>query len=102
MRMFTTFSNACNALYFCAFARVPPFNLFSAAAAMVIGVIVGIPGGRKRDAIESLIMKLGNGEGYGNGFISGSMNFRAIITILGPLIFGSLYSGARRWASPSY
>merc|ERR1712151_1196059 len=80
---------------------VPPFNFFGPGGAIVVGLLAGIPGGRKRDAIESLIMKLGNAEGYGNGFISGSMmNFRAIISIIGPLTFGTMYAWGKKKGMP--
>jgi len=96
---FTTFSNVCNILSLLCTAWVPPFSLLlSASASMWLGIVFGAPGGRKRDAAESLIMKLGAEAGFGNGFLSGAMmNFRAVINVIGPLLFGGLYArGARR------
>jgi len=93
MRKFTTFSNFCNALVFLAWSRVPPFSGLSTTAAMYLGALLSFPGSRKRDCAESLIMTIGSEHGYGKGFISGSMNnFRALINILGPLIFGNAYA----------
>lgn len=92
LRMFTTMSNACNTVAFLCSSVPPP-----AVAFTIMGFILSIPGGRKRDAVESLIMKHGNEAGFGNGFISGSMmNFRAIINIFGPILFGSLYAQGRK------
>ena len=55
-------------------------------------------GGRKRDAVEALIMKRGAEQGLGRGFLSSSLfNWRAVINVCGPLLFGMLYSfGAKR------
>ena len=57
-----------------------------------LGLLFAIPGARKRDAVESLIVKLAAEEqGFGKGFISGSlMNFRAILNIAGPYLFGQV------------
>jgi len=97
MRTMTTFSNACNMMSLLAAAMVPPFHMFGPTVAMTLGQIIGIPGGRKRDAIESLIMKIGKREGYGNGFVSGCMmNFRAVISIIGPLMFGAAYTWGKK------
>merc|ERR1712048_354404 len=102
---FTTFSNACNILWLMCTARTPPFNVLPVTASMYLGIIFGAPGGRKRDAAESLIMKIGNQEGFGNGFISSSMmNFRALINIAGPILFGSLYAwgSKRNWPTLAF
>jgi len=99
LRGFTTFCNSCNCLNWLAFAYAPPFNSFlSPSGAMYLGLAFGIPGGRKRDGVESLIMKVGNELGFGNGFISSSMmNLRALVNVIGPLLFSALYNlGARR------
>jgi hypothetical protein len=51
-------------------------------AAMYLGLVFTIPGARKRDAVESLIMTMGAEAGFGKGMISGSMmNFRAVINV---------------------
>lgn len=90
---FTTFSNVCNILNLFCNAMVPPFGWLSSWASMYLGILFGAPGGRKRDAAESLIMQLGAKEGFGNGFISGAMNnFRAVINIIGPTLFGRIYA----------
>ena len=70
----------------------------NANAAMYVGLILAIPGARKRDAVESLIMKGGSDAGLGKGMISSSMmNFRAIVNIIGPYFFGKVYAiGAKR------
>lgn len=102
MRSFTTFSNVCNIMSLLCYARCPPLSsMLPNNAIMYLSVFFGAPGGRKRDAAESLIMKIGSERGFGNGFISGSMmNFRAVINILGPVLFGSLYAwGAKRGRS---
>jgi hypothetical protein len=64
--------------------------------AMWLGLLFAIPGARKRDAVEALIMRKGAAAGFGKGFVSGSlMNWRAIINIIGPLVFGSMYTYGR-------
>jgi len=102
MRNFTYFSNFCNVLCNTAYCNVPPFSFFGTTAAMSMGIVLSAPGGRKRDAVESLIMKIGGEAGFGNGFISGSMtNFRAIINILGPLLFGTAYAWGKKKGYPA-
>merc|ERR1712050_390673 len=64
---------------------------------MYVGLLIGIIGGRKRDAVESLIMKIGSDAGFGKGFLSGClMNWRSVINIVGPLIVGSVYSYGKK------
>mmetsp|Transcript_74435 Transcript_74435/g.166995 ORF Transcript_74435/g.166995 Transcript_74435/m.166995 type:complete len:449 (+) Transcript_74435:111-1457(+) len=95
---FTTFSNMCNILFYLFFIRFPPLNFFPVTLSAYLGVLFAAPGGRKRDAAESLIMRIGNQAGFGNGFISGCMNnYRALINVIGPVMFGSLYAwGSKR------
>lgn len=99
LRRFTTFSNTCNFLQNVSFGCMPPFSwLLGSTACVCLGMAFSAPGGRKRDAAESLIMKLGAEAGFGNGFISGSMmNMRALVNVLAPLYFGWLYNvGSKR------
>mmetsp|Transcript_62973 Transcript_62973/g.203041 ORF Transcript_62973/g.203041 Transcript_62973/m.203041 type:complete len:452 (-) Transcript_62973:246-1601(-) len=100
---FTTVSNTCNVLNLLCTALVPPLNMFfSTNFSMYLGVLFLASGGRKRDAAESLIMKMGNDEGFGNGFIAGCMmNFRAVVNVLAPLLFGSIYAWGSKRKSPS-
>jgi hypothetical protein len=68
---------------------------------MWFGLLFSIPGARKRDAIEALIMRKGAAAGFGKGFISGSlMNWRAVINIIGPLVFGNMYTFGRERKFP--
>lgn len=102
MIKFTTFSNMCNILHLLCNAVVPPFSLLGANLSVWLGLVFGAPGARKRDAAESLIMKIGAEEGFGNGFTSGAMmNFRAIVNVIGPLLFGSLYAWSSKYKRPS-
>lgn len=98
MIRFTTFNNACNCLSLMSYAALPPFSWLSTYVHMYLGVLFAAPGGRKRDAAEALIMKIGQEEGFGNGFLSGAMmNFRSITSIIGPLLLGSAYAwGSKR------
>jgi len=99
---FTTFSNMCNALSYVFMARFPPLHFLPTSLCLYAAVLFGAPGGRKRDAAESLVMKLGNQEGFGNGFISGSMmNFRAIVNVLSPPVQGYLYAWGRKKKFPN-
>ena len=65
---------------------------------MWLGLVFAIPGARKRDAVEALIIQRGAEQGFGRGFLSGSlMNWKSVINIIGPVLFGSLYTyGAKR------
>lgn len=94
LRKFTTFSNMSNIAQTVAWARLPPFSLLlSDGNLMYLGLVLSAFGGRKRDAAESLIMKIGSEKEFGNGFIMGSMmNWRAVINIVSPLIFARLYA----------
>eukprot|EP00912_Choanoflagellata_sp_UC4_P001381 UC4_evm2s856 len=87
-KLFTSVSNICNAVSLFCYSQVFPLNLFlGSTAGMVLGLLFSLPGARKRDAIEALVMKHGSDAGFGKGFISGAlMNWR------GPLVFGSLYT----------
>lgn len=98
MRKFTTFNNTCNGLSLMAYGALPPFGLLLTWVHMIMGVIFAAPAGRKRDAVEALIMTLGQERGFGNGFVSSAMNnFRSIPNVLGPLLLGSAYAwGAKR------
>lgn len=99
LRKFTTFSNLMNSLNLLSYARVPPLGLLmEPTAIMYLGMFFGAFGGRKRDGAEAMILRIGSDAGFGNAFMSGAMmNFRAIINVLGPLMFGSLYAwGAKR------
>lgn len=98
MRKFTTLSNLCIGVAFLAWSQAPPFNALSSFNSLYIGGAISFVGSRKRDCVESLIYSIGTEKGYGKGFMSGSINnFRAIVNILGPLIFGGTYAaGAER------
>jgi MFS family permease len=66
-------------------------------ATMLIALALLIPGGRKRDGVESLIVNLGEKHGYGRGFVSGAqMNNRAVVNIISPIVLGYMYSIATR------
>lgn len=94
LRSFTTMSNVCNIVSMTLYANCPPFSyLMSADSSMWLGLLFAIPGARKRDAVEALVMKIGAQEGFGKGFISGSlMNWRAVINVVGPTLFGTMYN----------
>ena len=88
LRMFTTVCNCCNITAWVLFSGVGPLGIIPGGARMWLGLIPGAPGGRKRDAVEALIMKHGGKAGLGRGFLSGSlMNFRAIVNIAAPAFF---------------
>jgi hypothetical protein len=96
---FTTVSNMSNALSMLSYSYIPPFStVLSSSAAMWLGLVFAIPGARKRDAVEALIIQRGAEQGFGRGFLSGSlMNWKSVINIIGPVLFGSLYTyGAKR------
>mmetsp|Transcript_19025 Transcript_19025/g.59815 ORF Transcript_19025/g.59815 Transcript_19025/m.59815 type:complete len:455 (-) Transcript_19025:257-1621(-) len=98
MRRFTFFNNLFNSLSLSCYGGLMPFALLGVWVRMNMGVFFAAPAARKRDAVEALIMQIGQDRGFGNGFISGCMNnFRAIPNVLGPLMFGSAYAwGAKR------
>ena len=120
MRGHTTFSNLCNASQWFLWGAphllgIPPDK------AMYAGLILTIFGARKRDAVETLIYKLGAEHGMGKGMseykqrcpssifrlskpllstVSGSLtNFRAVFNAAGPVLFGRAYAigKARDW-----
>lgn len=98
-KLFTSVCNLCNAASMFCYSHVPPLNLLmSPGFGMWLGLVFSIPGARKRDAVEALVMKTGSDAGFGKGFISGAlMNWRAVINVVGPLLFGSVYTyGSRR------
>jgi hypothetical protein len=67
------------------------------------GLLFAIPGARKRDVVEALVMKIGAAEGFGKGFISGSlMNWRAVINVVGPMLFGTVYNWGHRNNYPGF
>ena len=69
----------------------------------IFRLIPGAPGGRKRDAVEALIMKHGSDAGLGKGFVSGSlMNFRSIVNIVAPAFFASMYQLGVRRKTPGF
>lgn len=48
-------------------------------------------------------MKKGAEAGYGRGFLSGSLfNWRSVINIVGPLVFGTLYAFGRKRNFPGF
>jgi len=60
LRQFTSVANAANTLNLVLFARMGPLRtLLSPAAGMYLGVAFAAIGARKRDAVESLVMKCG-------------------------------------------
>ena len=60
LRRFTSFANAANTLNLACFARMGPLRaLLSPTAGMYLGVVFMAFGARKRDAVESLVMKSG-------------------------------------------
>ena len=71
MRGHTTVSNLCNATQWLMWGAPQLFNL-TPDTAMYVGLLLTIPGGRKRDAVESLILKMGAANGLGKGMISGA------------------------------
>jgi hypothetical protein len=104
MRRFTTvanFANVCNLLLF---ARVGPLRrLLSPDAGMFLGVLFAAFGARKRDAVESLVMSHGAEQGFGRGFLSGSlMNWRAVVNVFGPLAFGQAYAYGVKRKNPEF
>lgn len=91
---FTTVSNVANSISHLCYYPVNP-------QLMYLGLLFGMAGGRKRDAIESMVMKVGLKEGFGGGFLSGAlMNWRAITNMVGPLVVGSIYVYGRRQGKP--
>ena len=70
MRGHTTVSNLCNAAQWMVWG-VPRLFHLSPDTAMYVGLLLTIPGGRKRDAVESLVVKMGAAKGLGKGMISG-------------------------------
>jgi hypothetical protein len=95
MRWFTTFSNASNVLSYLIFSGMGPFSFLmeTPSARMWTGLLSAACGGRKRDAVEALIMKHGADAGLGRGFVSGSlMNFRAIVNMISPILFSRIYA----------
>ena len=94
MGWFTTFSNTSNALSYLIFSGMGPFSFLMEAYSvrMWTGLLSAACGGRKRDAVEALIMKHGAEAGLGRGFVSGSlMNFRAIVNMVSPILFSRIY-----------
>jgi hypothetical protein len=103
LRMFTTFCNCCNISAWVLFSGVGPLSAISGSTRMWLGLLPGAPGGRKRDAVEALIMKHGSKADLGRGFISGSlMNFRAIVNIIAPAFFSKMYQIGVRKKSPGF
>jgi MFS family permease len=97
MRSFTFLANVCNSLNHMAWGGLPPFNAMGSFVMMIVGSILSWPGMRKRDCAEALLMTIGAQQGFGNGLIQGAMNnFRAIVNIIGPLLFGTLYAAGRK------
>ena len=100
MRRFTTFCNSTNAMSYLIFSGMGPFSflLEADAARMWSGLLMAACGGRKRDAVEALIMKHGAEAGLGRGFVSGSlMNFRAIVNMVAPVLLSRIYAlGSKR------
>jgi MFS family permease len=93
---FTAFSN---------FSNITSFILYSLSTYndwfMWLGLVAAIPGARKRDVVEGLIMSEGTKEGFGKGFLSASMNnWRAVVNTLGPLFFGVVYNWGQRNKRP--
>mgnify|MGYP003327917121 CR=1 FL=1 len=71
IRGHTTVSNLCNATQWLMWGAPHLFRL-SPDTAMYVGLLLTIPGGRKRDAVESLVVKIGAARGLGKGMISGA------------------------------
>ena len=56
-----------------------------------------VPGGRKRDAVENIVVNLGEDSGFGRGYVSGAlMNFRAFINLIAPIIIGNVYAWSKQ------
>ena len=89
--LFTTFSNACNALGPLIFGLAPnraPLD----ALFLYTSLIVGVGGQRKRDGVESTIIRHCQSKGMGKGEASASLaNWRSIASIAAPLLFGKAY-----------
>ena len=89
-----------NAMSYLIFSGMGPFSflLEADAARMWSGLLMAACGGRKRDAVEALIMKHGAEAGLGRGFVSGSlMNFRAIVNMVAPVLLSRIYAlGSKR------
>jgi len=89
---FTAFSNLANITSFVLYS----FGTFNDWF-MWLGLVAAIPGARKRDVVESLIMQEGTKTGFGKGFLSGSlMNWRAVVNTISPLFFGQVYLWGQR------
>lgn len=74
--------------------------LASNANLMYVHVLAGGFGERKRDAVETLIVKLGSEYGLGRGFLSAGMtNFRSIPNLVSPALWAVSYrnGAARGW-----
>ncbi len=103
LRSFTTFCNAANTLSWLVFSGVGPLAAVPAGWRLWLGLIPAAPGGRKRDAVEALIMKHGAAAGLGKGFISGSlMNFRAIVNTIAPAFLAQMYAWGVRTGKPGF
>lgn len=64
---------------------------------MLLAVACLVPGGRKRDAVENIVVNLGEDSGFGRGYVSGAlMNFRAFINIIAPIIIGNVYAWSKQ------
>lgn len=103
LRRFTSMSNLANYMALILWANAPPFRfMFSESFNFTLGLIAMAPGSRKRDAVEALILRLGKKEGFGNGFVSGSlMNWRALQNVMFPVIWGTVYRRGRLSKRPS-
>ena len=89
---FTAFSNLANITSFILYS----FGTFNDWF-MWLGLVAAIPGARKRDVVESLVMQEGTKAGFGKGFLSGSlMNWRAVVNTISPLFFGQVYLWGQR------
>jgi len=99
-RKFTSIANICNTMNFVLWSLAA--GKLNSSAAMYLGAVIAFLGSRKRDCMEAKLMTIGVGEGFGKGFISGaSNNFRSIVNIIGPLLFGQAYAWGRRIGVPS-
>jgi hypothetical protein len=100
LRGHTTLSNVSNAAQWAVWGMPSLFGL-DPSSAMYLGLLFTIPGARKRDAVESLVNQLATEKGFGKGMISGSlMNFRAILNVLGPYMFGKAYVSTPQPSTP--
>jgi len=65
----------------------------STAVTMTVALTILVPGTRKRDGLEGLVLHIGSEAGFGRGFISGAlMNWRAMFNIVVPLVLGHAYA----------